>query len=87
MKAYHIFEAYQQIYKARIPKIFELLLTKWYCWATHSRLTQMIKAARTIKIIGRVSLIGPISKLVTDFSKASIPNFKRLYPKPEDTED
>jgi transposase len=49
MKAYHIREAYQQIYKAKTPKIFELFLTKWYFWATHSRLTQMIKAARTIK--------------------------------------
>jgi transposase len=49
MKAYHIREAYQQIYKARTLKIFEQMLVKWYFWATHSLLTQMIKAARTIK--------------------------------------
>ena len=49
MKAYHIREAYQQIYKAKTPKIFEQMLIKWYFWATHSRLSQMIKAARTIK--------------------------------------
>ena len=49
MKAYHIRESYQQIYKAKTPKIFEQMLIKWYFWATHSRLSQMIKAARTIK--------------------------------------
>ena len=30
MKAYHIREAYQQIYKAKTPKIFEQKLIKWY---------------------------------------------------------
>ncbi len=49
MKAYHIRKAYQQIYKAKSPKIFEQMLIKWYFWATHSRLSQMIKAARIIK--------------------------------------
>ena len=49
MKAYHIRETYHQIYNARSPKIFEQILTKWYIWVTHSRLAQMIKAARTIK--------------------------------------
>ena len=49
MKAYHIREGYQQIYKTRTPKIFEQILFKWYFWATHSRLTQMNKAARRIK--------------------------------------
>ena len=49
MKAYHIRVTYQQIYKAKTPKIFEQMLIKWYFWAIHSRLTQMIKAARTIK--------------------------------------
>ncbi len=28
---------------------FELLLKKWYFWATHSRLEPIIKAAKTIK--------------------------------------
>ncbi len=48
-KSNHILEAYQHIYKAKTPKIFEQLLTKWYFWEIHSRMTQMVKAARRIK--------------------------------------
>jgi transposase len=49
MKALHIREYYQQIYLAKSPRMFERLLKKWYYWATHCRLEQMIKSARTIK--------------------------------------
>lgn len=49
LKALNIREAYQQIYQAKSPEVFEQLLKKWYYWATHCRLEQMVKAARTIK--------------------------------------
>jgi transposase len=29
--------------------MFERLLNQWYYWATHSRLPQMVKAAKTIR--------------------------------------
>lgn len=49
MKALHIREAYQQIYQAKTPHLSEQLLKKWYFRATHCQLTQMFKAARTIR--------------------------------------
>ena len=49
MRAYHIREAFQQIYNARSPRIFEKLLKKWYYWASHCRIEPMVKAAKTIK--------------------------------------
>lgn len=42
-------ETFQQIYAAPTEKQFEKLLTKWYFWATHSRLEPMKKVAKTIK--------------------------------------
>jgi len=49
MRALAIREAFQQIYQAPTPEIFEKLLKLWYFWATHSRIPYMIEAARTIK--------------------------------------
>lgn len=49
MKALEIREAFQQIYQAHNPEEFEMLLKKWYFWATHSRIDPIIEAARTIK--------------------------------------
>jgi transposase len=49
IRALHIRENFQEIYKAPTEKEFEILLKKWYFWATHSRLDPMIKAAKTIK--------------------------------------
>lgn len=49
VKAYHIRENFQEIYKARNQKDFEDLLKKWYFWATHSRIKPVIYAAKTIK--------------------------------------
>lgn len=48
-RAMHIREAFQNIYNAESMKEFEGLLKAWYYWATHSQLTPMIKAAKTIK--------------------------------------
>ena len=42
-------ETFQQIYAAPTEKEFEVLLNKWYFWATHSRLEPMKKVAKTIK--------------------------------------
>ena len=42
-------ETFQQIYVAQTESDFEMLLKKWYFWATHSRLDPMKKAAKTIK--------------------------------------
>ena len=49
IRALHIRENFQEIYKAPTEEEFEILLKKWYFWATHSRLEPMIKAAKTIK--------------------------------------
>lgn len=49
MRALHIRENFQQIYQASRTEDFEMLLNKWYFWATHSRLEPIVKAARTIK--------------------------------------
>lgn len=50
IRALHIRENFQEIYKASTDEEFETLLKKWYFWATHSRLKPIIKAAKTIKI-------------------------------------
>ncbi len=49
LRARHIRENFQEIYKAETEEEFENLLKKWYFWATHSRLKPIIKAAKTIK--------------------------------------
>ncbi len=49
IRALHMRENFQEIYKASTEDEFEILLKKWYFWATHSRLAPMIKAAKTIK--------------------------------------
>ena len=49
IRALHIRENFQEIYKAQTDEEFETLLKKWYFWATHSRLDPIIKAAKTIK--------------------------------------
>jgi len=49
LRAYHIRETFQEIYKADTKENFLLLLKKWYFWATHSRLEPIKKVAYTIK--------------------------------------
>jgi transposase len=49
MKALNIREAFQQIYQAPTPELFDKLLRKWYFWATHSRIKPIIEAAYTIQ--------------------------------------
>jgi len=49
IRALHIRENFQEIYKASTEEDFEALLKKWYFWATHSRLEPIIKAAKSIK--------------------------------------
>jgi len=49
MRAYNIRQAFQDIYQAHSQEEFTTYLTKWYYWATHSRLEPIIKAAKTVK--------------------------------------
>jgi transposase len=49
MRALNIRESFQQIYRAESFETFELLLKRWYYWASHSHLPPMKKAAKTIK--------------------------------------
>jgi len=49
IRALHIRENFQEVYKAPTEKGFEKLLKKWYFWATHSRLEPIKIAAYTIK--------------------------------------
>ena len=49
IRAMRIREAFQQIYLADDIGEFEKLLREWYYWATHCKLSPMIKAAKTIK--------------------------------------
>lgn len=48
-RAYRIKLALQEIYKLSDPQVAELALKRWYYWATHSRIPQIIKVAKTIK--------------------------------------
>lgn len=49
LRAMHLRENFQAIYKAETKQEFEILLKKWYFWATHSKIPKIIDAARTIK--------------------------------------
>lgn len=49
MKAFQLRTVFQDIFALPDPQEAEAALTRWYFWATHSRLGPMIKAARTIK--------------------------------------
>jgi transposase len=49
IKALHIRENFQEIYKAKTDDLFETLLNKWYFWATHSHVEEIKQAAYTIK--------------------------------------
>lgn len=49
MRAMHIREAFQNIYNAKTLEEFEILLNKWYYWATHSQIKPIKKVAKTIK--------------------------------------
>lgn len=49
MRAYHIRENFQVIYREKRREGFEGALKKWYFWATHSRIEAMKAAAKTIK--------------------------------------
>jgi len=49
VKAYHIRENFQEIYKETTQEGFERALKKWYFWATHSRIVEIKEAARTIE--------------------------------------
>jgi len=49
MKALHIRENFQEIYKSQTPSEFEQRLKQWYFWATHSRMEPIVKAAYTIR--------------------------------------
>lgn len=49
VRAFHIRENFQLIYKESTQQGFEALLKKWYFWATHSRIPEIIDAAKTMK--------------------------------------
>jgi len=49
VRAYHIRENFQEIYKEETREGFERTLKKWYFWATHSRLEPIKEAAKTIR--------------------------------------
>jgi len=48
-KAMQIREAFQQIYLVEDKNKFEGLLKKWYFWATHCKIPNIINVAKTIK--------------------------------------
>lgn len=49
VRAFHLRETFQEIYKAETKAEFLENLDKWYKWAVRSRLEPMLKVARTIK--------------------------------------
>jgi transposase len=49
VRALHIRENFQDIYKELDSAGFDRALKKWYFWATHCRIPQMVDAAKTIK--------------------------------------
>lgn len=49
VRAFHIREKVQLLYKESTQQGFEALLKKWYFWATHSRTPEIGDAAKTVK--------------------------------------
>jgi transposase len=49
IRALHIRENFQEIYHAQSQQDFEILLSKWYYWTTHSRLEPTKQAAYSIR--------------------------------------
>ncbi len=49
IKALHLRENFQEIYKETTKAGFETALKKWYFWVTHSKIEPMKEAAKTIK--------------------------------------
>ena len=49
VRATHIKSVFQDLFALEDPAEAEPALKQWYFWATHSRIPQIIKAARTIK--------------------------------------
>ena len=49
VRAYHIRENFQEIYKEKTREGFERALKKWYFWATHSRIEPIKEVAKTIR--------------------------------------
>jgi transposase len=49
VRAFHIRESFQEIYKSETKEEFVYKLSKWYSWARRCRLEPMKKAAKTIK--------------------------------------
>jgi transposase len=48
-KALQIRELFQQVYLTKDKESFETILRKWYFWATHCRIHQIVDVAKTIK--------------------------------------
>jgi transposase len=48
-RAYQIRLAFQDLYEQDMPEQAASFLTRWYFWATHSRLPPIIDAAQTVK--------------------------------------
>jgi transposase len=49
IRAYHVRENFQEIYKEETREDFKTALKKWYFWATHSRIEEIKQMAKTIK--------------------------------------
>ena len=49
VRAYHIRENFQEIYREETREGFTRALQRWYFWATHSRIGPIKEAAKTIK--------------------------------------
>jgi len=49
VRAFHLRESFQEIYKSETKNEFIEKLNKWYSWAIHCHLEPMKKAAKTIK--------------------------------------
>lgn len=48
-RAYHVKLALRRFWTFRYPKVAARYLKRWYFWATHTRLTPVIEAAKTLK--------------------------------------
>jgi len=92
VRALHIREAFQSIYQSETIKEFEILLRKWYWWATHSRIKQMQEVAHTIKRYWRGVLNWKISQItngllegLNSFPYGSVRRFRLQSQKQEAT--
>ena len=86
VKAYHIRDNFQEVYKEETQEGFERALKKWYFWATHSRIEEISKAAKMVKRHWSGVLRWYVSRINNGILEGLNSLVKRQKQRREDTE-